>query len=299
MLGDSSLQTLLHLQPTTHIQHMLIQTKHLLTMLAVAGMTLFASRASATTYVAGDLLLGFRASGGTGSSTNLIVNLGQADTVYRDAVANISSVIDIGTLLTTTYGAGWDTRSDLYWGVVGVRSASSIGSAVDGDPVRTNYLSIAQTTVNPGTQSSAAWEIPGSTSRADVANAINGLAANYDAFSTAVTNTALLPSSTGSTWSTNNTGSSSFTLAGTVEGNFGSGASGTALDLYRVLNSTSGANPTGTVGIGSFEGTFTISNTGVVGFAVTAVPEPSRALLAAVGLMTIAFRRRRKVQKTS
>ena len=40
---------------------MLIQTKSLLTMLAVAGMTMFASRASATTYVAGDLLLGFRA----------------------------------------------------------------------------------------------------------------------------------------------------------------------------------------------------------------------------------------------
>lgn len=278
---------------------MLIQTKHLLTMLAVAGMTLFASQASATTYVAGDLLLGFRATGGTGSATNLIVNLGQADTVYRDAVANITSVVDIGTLLTSTYGAGWDTRSDLFWGIVGVRSNSNIGSAVDGDPVRTNYLSAAQTTVNPGTQSSTAWEIAGSTSRGSVANAIAGLATNYDAFSAAVTNTALLPSGTGSTWSSNNDGSSSFTLAGTVEGNFGAGASGTALDLYRVLDRTSGASPSGTVGIGSYEGTFTISNAGVVGFAVTAVPEPSRALLAGLGLAGIAFRRRRTVKKTA
>lgn len=277
---------------------MLIQTKSLLTMLAVAGMTLFASRASATTYVAGDLLLGFRASGGQGSSENLIVNLGQADTVYRDAVANLTNIVDIGTLLTSTYGAGWDTRSDLFWGIVGVRTASSVGSAVDGDPVRTNYLSAAQTGVNPGTQSSTAWDIAGSTSRAAVANAIVGLAGNYDAFSTAVTNTAILPSGTGSTWTSNNDGSSSFTLAGTVEGNFGAGASGTALDLYRILNTTSGASPTGTVGLGSYEGTFTISNSGVVGFAVTAVPEPSRALLAGLGLAGIAFRRRRTVKKS-
>lgn len=278
---------------------MLIQTKHLLTMLAVAGMTLFASQASATTYVAGDLLLGFRASGGTGSATNLIVNLGQADTVYRDAVANITSVVDIGTLLTSTYGAGWDTRSDLFWGVVGVRSNSSIGAAVDGDPVRTNYVTAAQTSVSPGTQQSSAWNLTIAQQRTDLANAIFGLAGNYDAFSTAVTNTALLPAGTGSTWSTNNDGTSSFTLAGTVEGNFGAGASGTALDLYRILNATSGANPTGTVGLGSYEGTFTISNAGVVGFAVTAVPEPSRALLAGLGLAGIAFRRRRTVKKTA
>ena len=279
---------------------MLIQTKSLLTMLAVAGMTLFASRASATTYVAGDLLLGFRASGGTGSATNLIVNLGQADTVYRDALANIASVVDIGTLLTSTYGAGWDTRSDLFWGIVGVRTASGVSGAVDGDPTRTNYLSAAQTTVNPGTQSSTAWDLTAAGQvRTDVANAIIGLAGNYDAFSTAVTNNALLPSGVGSTWSSNNSGSSSFTLAGTVEGNFGAGASGTALDLYRVLDRTSGANPTGTVGIGSYEGTFTISNAGVVGFAVSAVPEPSRALLAGLGLAGIAFRRRRTVKKTA
>lgn len=278
---------------------MLIQTKSLLTMLAVAGMTLFASQASATTYVAGDLLLGFRASGGTGSSTNLIVNLGQADTVYRDAISNLTNIVDIGTLLNSTYGAGWDTRSDLFWGIVGVRTAASVGSAVDGDPIRTNYLSAAQTTVNPGTQSSTAWEIAGGTSRASVANAIVGLAGNYDAFSTAVTNTALLPSTTGSTWTSNNDGSSSFTLAGTVEGNFGAGASGTALDLYRILNTTSGASPTGTVGVGSWEGTFTISNGGVVGFAVAAVPEPSRALLAGLGLAGVAFRRRRTVKKSA
>ena len=135
--------------------------------------------------------------------------------------------------------------------------------------------------------------------RASVANAIVGLAGNYDAFSTAVTNTALLPSTTGSTWTSNNDGSSSFTLAGTVEGNVGAGASGTALDLYRILNTTSGASPTGTVGVGSWEGTFTISNGGVVGFAVAAVPEPSRALLAGLGLAGVAFRRRRTVKKSA
>ena len=280
---------------------MLIKTKNLLTTLVVAGITAFASQASATTYVAGDLLLGFRASGGTGASSNLIVNLGQADTVYRDATSNILSVVDIGTLLTATYGAGWDTRNDLFWGVVGVRSPAASGAAVDGDPVRTSYATAAQTgTLVPGESGhSTPWSVATGTTRASIAVAIDSMATNYNNFSAAVTNTAVMPNNVGNTWSTNNNGVNSFGLPGTVEGSFANGASGTALDLYRILNTTSGASPTGTVGVGSWEGTFTISDTGVVGFSVTAVPEPSRALLAGLGLAGIAFRRRRTVKKTA
>jgi hypothetical protein len=119
-----------------------------------------------------------------------------------------------------------------------------------------------------------------------------------DAFSTAVTNTAVVSSTSGSTWSTQN-GTNSFGFTGSVEGNFGNGTAGTVLDLYRILNTTSGASPTGTIGLGSWEGSFTINDSGVVGFAVTAVPEPSRALLAGLGLAGIAFRRRRTVKKTA
>jgi hypothetical protein len=279
--------------PTDNIHpHMLIRSKHLLTMLAVAGITALAASANAATYVAGDLLLGFRATGGTGASSNLIVNLGQADTVYRDALANITSIVDIKTLLDSTYGVNWSTRSDLFWGVAGVRTASNLGAAVDGDPVRTNYLSAAQSTYNPGTQQSTAWSVAGATSRADIANAISSLATNFTTVA-GTSSTAVMDSSTGSTWSTNNTGSNSFAVGSSIETSFASGASGSALDLYRILDRTSGANPTGTVGLGSWEGTFTISNAGVVGFTVAAVPEPSRALLGGLGLAGVFFRRRR------
>ncbi|MBK8039974.1 MAG: PEP-CTERM sorting domain-containing protein [Verrucomicrobiaceae bacterium] len=279
---------------------MLIKTKHLLTTLVVAGITAFATQASATTYVAGDLLLSFRASGGFNSDKNLVVNLGQADTVYRSAGGNLANIVDIGTLLTSTYGANWNTRADLFWGIAGVAQTDQFATPIDGDPTRTNYLSRQQTSYNPGTKTSTAWSVSGSTSRANIANNITTFAGNFDAFSAAVTDTAVLDATAGGSWNSFNTGSTTFGgVSGTIEGNFASGTGATALDLYRILNSNSGASPTGTVGTGSWEGTFTINNAGQVGFAVTAVPEPSRALLAGLGLAGIAFRRRRTVKKTA
>jgi len=277
---------------------MLIQTKHLLTTLAVAGMTLLASKAGATTYVAGDLLLSFRASSGTGADKNLTVNLGQADTLYRDATSNLTNIVDIGTLLSSTYGATWNNRADLFWGVYGVAQTDQFATAIDGDPTRTNYLSRQQTSYNPGTKTSTAWSVTGTTSRANIANNITTVAGNFDAFSAAVTNTAVLDATAGGSYNSFNNGSSTFGgLSGTIEGNFASGTGATALDLYRILNSNTGASPTGTVGTGSWEGSFTINDNGQVGFAVAAIPEPSRALLAGFGLAGIAFRRRRSVKK--
>ncbi|WP_395718920.1 PEP-CTERM sorting domain-containing protein [Prosthecobacter sp.] len=279
---------------------MQIKNKHLLSMLAVAGMTLFASRAGATTFLAGDLLLSFRASGGTGSDKNVVVNLGQADTVYRDATSNLTNIADIGSLLTTNYGSNWFNRADLFWGVAGVAQTDQFASPIDGDPTRTNYLSRAQTSYNPGVKTSTAWSVAGSTSRANIANNITTFAGNFDAFSNAVTNTAVLDATAGGSWNSFNNGSSTFGgVSGTIEGNFASGTGATALDLYRILNSTSGAVPSGLVGVGSWEGSFTINDSGQVGFAVAvaAIPEPSRALLAGLGLGGIAFRRRRAVKK--
>jgi hypothetical protein len=278
---------------------MQIKNKHLLSMLAVAGMTLFASRAGATTFLAGDLLLSFRASGGTGSDKNVVVNLGSA-LGYRDATSNLTNIADIGSLLTTNYGSNWFNRADLFWGVAGVAQTDQFASPIDGDPTRTNYLTRAQTSYNPGVKTSTAWSVTGSTSRANIANNITTFAGNFDAFSNAVTNTAVLDATAGGSWNSFNNGSSTFGgVSGTIEGNFASGTGATALDLYRILNSTSGAVPSGTVGVGSWEGSFTINNSGQVGFAAAPIPEPSRALLAGLGLGGIAFRRRRAVKKAA
>lgn len=275
------------------LTNMLNHTKHLLAALTVAGITAAALPASAATFVAGDLLLGFRATGGTGASSNLVVNLGQADTIYRDASSTITNIADLNSLLVSTYGANWADRSDLSWGAVAVRSNSSVGAAVDGDPVRTNYVTAAQNTLNPGTQSSSAWNITGGTGRADISNAIAGLNTAYSG--AAGTTSAVIDTSTANSWSLL-IADNNFKVGGPIEGSNASGIDATGLDLYRILNTNTGASPTGTVGLGSYEGTLTISSAGVVGFSVAAVPEPSRAVLAALGLGGLLLRRRRSAK---
>ena len=265
---------------------MQIKSKHRLAMLVVAGISAAALPANAATFVAGDLLLGFRASGGTGSSTNLVVNLGQADTVYRDATSSISNIADLGAILTSTYGSDWATRSDLSWGVVGVRTSSSLNSTADGDPQRTNYLSVAQGAPAP--------TISTSTARGDVATAIVDLGTVYAAASG--TSYALLDASSPNSWTEQVVTDSNFKLGSSIEASSATGIDDASLDLYRILHTTTGANPTGTVGVGSLEGTFAIDSSGVVSFNVGAVPEPSRALLAAFGLAGLVLRRRRSAK---
>lgn len=112
----------------------------------LAGLIL-ASRAQAVTAVAGDLILGFRASGGQGASTNLEVNIGPASNYYG-AVPGSFVVTGLSSAdLVSTYGAGWAGRSDLSWGIVGTTGAAAVGAA----PARTIWASRAEPT--PGTTS--------------------------------------------------------------------------------------------------------------------------------------------------
>jgi MYXO-CTERM domain-containing protein len=276
---------------------MQIKNKHILTMLVVAGISAAALPANAATFVAGDLLLGFRATGGTGATDNLIVNLGQADTVYRSATSNIASVVDIGSLLTSTYGTGWDARSDLFWGIVGNASNDEFATAIDGDPGVTNYLTKKQSSLNPGTKSSTSPTAASSTARGNIANSITGLNGAFAAATDSVADgisAVVVGTTSANSWSAGIAGSN-FSLGSAIDAASASGIDATGLDLYRILNTNTDAAPTGTVGTGSWEGTFKISSTGVVGFDVSpaAIPEPSRAMLAALGLGGLIFRRRR------
>ncbi|MCX6960630.1 MAG: autotransporter-associated beta strand repeat-containing protein, partial [Verrucomicrobia bacterium] len=72
------------------------------------------------------LLLGFRATGGTGSSQSLVIALG----TIQDVLTSGSFTLNLGhksSLVSQTYGANWYTRDDLNWGVLG--SDSSNGDA--------------------------------------------------------------------------------------------------------------------------------------------------------------------------
>ncbi|MFY8215958.1 MAG: hypothetical protein ACOVMP_05085, partial [Chthoniobacterales bacterium] len=112
----------------------------------------------------GDIMMGFKATGGTGSSTQVYVSLGLA-TDFRDATGNFLNIINAGSVLSTTYGANWFERDDLFFGVAGVLTNSAIASPVNGDPGRTIYTSRGRTGVGTiGTAGSTPWVVANNTS---------------------------------------------------------------------------------------------------------------------------------------
>lgn len=155
-------------------------------------MALLTATAGAITASVGDLILGFRASGGTGSSLNLEVNLGPASG-YSGLAPNTSFVVSRLSVLdlVSTYGAGWDMRNDLSFGIVGATGASPAGTF----PARTLWASSAEST--PGTLSSP-WQRGSASAQQNSSGAIttlysgpagslaNGSATANSAFSTVI-----------------------------------------------------------------------------------------------------------------
>lgn len=128
-----------------------------------------------------DIFLGFRASGGTGASTSYLVNLGQYSQfsgATPGATLSLNGIGDIGTDLAATFGANWNTRQDLFWGVFGVGGS---GSA-------TVYASREQST--PGTPADA-WPLLDSTTRASTYSQITSVINNIGGYrgSTSTPNT--------------------------------------------------------------------------------------------------------------
>lgn len=212
----------------------------------------------------GDLYLAFRASGGDGGDKSYIVKLGQ-DTTFRNAAAGttitVSGLGAIAADLTATYGAGWSSRPDLFWGVFGVRpSASSI-----------LYASRPRV---PVTIASAAWSALDDTARNSTASQISSVLEGIGGYRgrEATANSAV------ATFQPNSVDFSSYArqvaTAGTtdfgslsgwtsIEGDFAGGASGTVLDLFRIAGS-------GVTRVGSFS----ISSAGVVQFTAASATTP-------------------------
>ncbi|MEZ5385145.1 MAG: hypothetical protein R3F13_06490 [Prosthecobacter sp.] len=278
---------------------MQLKSKYLLTALVAAGISaaVFPANAATTLYNPGDLLMGFRATGGTGSTSALVVNLGPAY-LLRDNTGS-STLIDISSALTSTYGAGWDTRTDLTFGFAGVFSSATLGSTVtNGDPRQAVYFSADNTSGSIGVQGSSSVTLPGSTQMNGFASNVAAYGQSFAAYDGSVFNgglVAALDTATANTWEDFTAGSSDFgTGSNTAEGVVGT-SQGKILDLYRILGVTTNANPTGPLRTGSWEGTISLGSDGVVSFNAGAspVPEPSRALFAAMGLFALIMRRRR------
>lgn len=272
------------------------------TMLLGMGTALAATSAmGAFTFTNGDLILGFQATGGTGATKNVFVNLGSGVS-HRDNPGNAGSPTVLGNISTTlssVYGANWYSRTDLWFGVIGnlnQQPTSGIGSRtpVDGDPSRTFYISTPTVNVAEG-QLRAAGTFSSASLGAAGTN-LSGMEAMLVGLNTEADGAAILDQSTqpvewANGWSAwNPTPGAAFEIfTGGIQQNFGKTGDETLVDLQRILATSTGASPAGVVGGGTYETTFAIGSNG----AISSIPEPSSSLLALAAGMVISFRRRR------
>jgi hypothetical protein len=281
------------------------------------------SAAVDSTWDANDVILGFRATAGTGLGSTLLVNLGSAAT-YRDTVSNINSIAGLGSAISSTYGSTWYDRTDLWAGFVsatnGINSDNSGGSAISSQTTDYNStvyvssrrgaagtLGSANSVVAPGGDGIALDpQTPGG-----LISVLRGTAASYDnsgSDSNATAGIVIIGASTTNSWNTYVSGSSNndfgmfniesaFTNGLKYSTPFG-GVSNVeqAWDFYRVAKFPE-SDPDS--GFGTFQGTFTLDQSGNVDFIVTsaAVPEPSTYAMALVATVTagiIAIRRKKQ-----
>jgi len=267
---------------------------HLATFLVLTGAGFYSQSARATTltYSAGDLLMGFR---DTAATANVFVlDIGQASLYTKD---NGSTIVigTYGTTLNANFTDGFYTGNTA-WGVASI--------AVTGDPTNTLYAGapeepngdkgdINNAPVDP-TGSGNAQNTAGSKIAAAGAFAATSAAGN-DGGSAVGTNGAW-ESTAGSPNSTSNWAYSMTNGGAPFGGYFSNGFEGdinndganggTILDFWKLL-------PSG--GTETYEGSFTISSTGLITYQTAGtVPEPSTwtALAGGAGLLGLLRRRR-------
>jgi hypothetical protein len=282
---------------------MIMNSRQIMALALLGGGMWFApvTATAAVNYAAGDILVGFQATGGTGAGSNYVYNLGQAAT-YRDN-SNVGAIANLNTDLTNVFGPNWFTRTDLYWAVGGTPNNATFGGNAtanyNGDPARAIYASREAESVGSSTAFSnlaAANVNTTSTRMIDMISGYrttNGTTAR-DATATSAGNgviqgigdinsfTSRVPVS-GSPWTT---------MPANVSGNFGTGTQYAYLDLYRALSDNGSqafvVEPTPT-GQFNYQTTFRIDALG----NLSAVPEPTTGLLATLLGVGALFRRRR------
>ncbi len=275
-----------------------MKTKHLLAvaLLAFAGGAV-AVQAQTVTAGLNNLILGFRATGGTGAAVNLEVNLGSVSQFYN-VLGNPISLTGLSVAdLSAAYGSNWFNRSDLFWGVAGT-TGSAVGTTVNGATIVTKTLWGTATETTLGVQSTA-WNRLGTFSQQGPANTIatlysGGIGSLNGATATGNSATAaLLDTSLAGSWSKQEGTNAAAFGSQMSKSSFENGTPGSSVavsDLYE-LQPGSGA--------GSYLGSFALTEGGLsyAGSAAgaAAVPEPSTyaAILGALALGLAALRRRR------
>jgi hypothetical protein len=255
-----------------------------------------AVRAQTFTYNTGDLVAAFRESG----SSDLLVDLGPV-TTYETPGASFSVSQVTSSQLNTVFG----TLNSVTFSVFGTQGSSG---GVGGDSAYTSYLTLAETT--PGTQTTAlnGYSPSASHSIASQISGILGVGASTGALIYAPnasyppsTSSGLVIPTTGTyavdSFTTKFTGTGGLQslvkspgIENTTSSSFATTPGATAVsDLYAYAPGTA-TTP------GTFEGSFTLNNSGQLTFTPASVPEPGTLALAVISALGLAgaFARRNK-----
>jgi len=212
----------------------------------------------------GQLLMGFRATTGNGSTENYEVSLGPVSTFEGyTSVTNIP-LSGVAADLAVNYGAGWHSRTDLLWSV-----AADIGtSAVSGDPPETLFATKAEAT--NGTTATP-WNARGSSIQTNAGSVIDSAGTGFN-LGTAATNAStiakMMVTSANNAWSDyqpgggQSSGISFGTWNPTIEG-----TPSQYLDLFKMVVPT----PPAVVQAGTFLGRLILNSDGSLTFVPGAI----------------------------
>ncbi len=258
-----------------------MKTQMKLCLLALAGVALLTSpvRAQTVTAVQGDLILGFRAGGGTGAGLNLDVDLGSISNFYGATPGSQFSLPQLAVQdLVNTYGANWGSRTDLFWGA----------AATDGNAQADPNGKLASTIWATGVPGNAVPSVGSSGLQQPAATKIGllyqgGVSSLNGATATANSSAAATVDNTqAGSWSIQETSGNSFGFfSPKIDGQV---SSQDTLNLYELQPSSTFPRPAAT-DIGSLV-------LGSEGVSFEAVPEPASWALVAGGLGLLLMVRR-------
>lgn len=211
---------------------------HLLAWITGLGLGLFSQvgvhAETVPAPASGDIFIGFRASGGDGASNSYLIKVGtysQLSAVAAGTTTTLSSLGDVGADLAAVYGADWHSRPDLFWGVFGIGSSASAVVYASRERVSDAVASVTWPTLTDTTRASTFSQVN------SVINSIGGYRSSVaTANSPYATLQVNFSGAASYQYQVASPGTSDFGSVSQwtgIEGDFGSGVSGTALDLYR------------------------------------------------------------------
>ena len=271
------------------------------------------SAKAAIVYSDGDLILGFRATGGQGASTDYLIDIGSAAT-FLASIANNRVNLSLGPIATdliALYGINWSSRVDVLWSLSGVQKIA--GNTFGNNTMFATRSDSVDAPAGPNTNTTTPWTRPSSFGAGTPAGKMQSMGQKYGVGTTgnvngtdqmesaSVSGALIQPTSQSNSYlsfqpgGVNTTGAAAFSYfvdANGIEGNFGS-SSALVLDLYRLDTGSGPATFVGNLAINS-AGQVTATGAGFV------VPEPSAAVSLAFGAGVLgAVRRRRSSAQAS